>query len=180
MTPLQRIKGVLSPVVTPFNSDLSPDPQRFIAQCQWLISQNCGLAIFGTNSEANSQSVSERLELLEALVAADLDTTRMMPGTGCCALTDTVRLTKHAVHVGEDQAAVRNGHEIARLICRIALHVPGKHGPVAGTAAKDEGAVLDNDGLLKERAVIVNLNDERLGLLLGQRTGIGLSERSEL
>ena len=97
MSPSQRINGVLSPVVTPFDADLSPDPKRFIAQCQWLLSQNCGLAVFGTNSEANSLSANERIALLDALLAADVDPARMMPGTGCCALTDTVRLTEHAV-----------------------------------------------------------------------------------
>jgi 4-hydroxy-tetrahydrodipicolinate synthase len=100
MTQTERIKGVLSPVVTPFNADLSPDPKRFIAQCQWLLSQNCGLAVFGTNSEANSLSVNERIALLDSLLAADVDASRMMPGTGCCALTDTVRLTEHAVKAG--------------------------------------------------------------------------------
>jgi 4-hydroxy-tetrahydrodipicolinate synthase len=96
----QRIRGVLAPVVTPFGRDLSPDPQRFIAHCRWLLAQNCGLAVFGTNSEANSLSVNERIALLEALIAADLDPARMMPGTGCCALSDTVRLTEHAVKAG--------------------------------------------------------------------------------
>jgi 4-hydroxy-tetrahydrodipicolinate synthase len=100
MSPAQRIKGVLSPVVTPFNADLSPDAGRLIAQCQWLLTQNCGLAIFGTNSEANSLSVNERIALLDSLVSADVDPARMMPGTGCCALTDTVRLTEHAVKAG--------------------------------------------------------------------------------
>lgn len=100
MSPAQRIQGVLSPVVTPFNADLSPDAGRLIAQCQWLLTQNCGLAIFGTNSEANSLSVNERIALLDSLVAADVDPSRMMPGTGCCALTDTVRLTEHAVKAG--------------------------------------------------------------------------------
>jgi 4-hydroxy-tetrahydrodipicolinate synthase len=100
MSQSPRIKGVLSPVVTPFNADLSPDPQRFIEQCKWLLSQNCGLAVFGTNSEANSLSVNERIALLDALLAADVEASRMMPGTGCCALTDTVRLTEHAVKGG--------------------------------------------------------------------------------
>jgi len=100
MTATPRIQGVLSPVVTPFRSDLSPDPRRFIAHCKWLLSQNCGLAVFGTNSEANSLSVNERIALLDALIAADADPTRMMPGTGCCALSDTVRLTEHAVKAG--------------------------------------------------------------------------------
>jgi 4-hydroxy-tetrahydrodipicolinate synthase len=95
-----RIQGVLSPVVTPFRSDLSPDAERFVRHCRWLLSQNVGLAAFGTNSEANSLSADERIELLDHLVAAGLDTSRMMPGTGCCALPETVRLTAHALKVG--------------------------------------------------------------------------------
>jgi 4-hydroxy-tetrahydrodipicolinate synthase len=95
-----RLRGVLAPVVTPFTRDLRPDAERFIAHCRWLLSQNCGLAAFGTNSEANSLAVEERIALLEALLAAGLDPARMMPGTGCCALTDTVRLTAHAVTAG--------------------------------------------------------------------------------
>ena len=88
-----RIKGVLSPVVTPFKRDLSPDVARFVAHCQWLLSQDCGLAVFGTNSEANSLSADERMGLLDALVEAGVPTDRMMPGTGSCALTDTVEVT---------------------------------------------------------------------------------------
>jgi 4-hydroxy-tetrahydrodipicolinate synthase len=95
-----RLSGVLCPVITPFDEDLFPDEKRLIRQCQWLLSQNVGLAVFGTNSEANSLSVDEKIELLVGLVEADVDPTRMMPGTGCCALTDTVRLTAHAAKLG--------------------------------------------------------------------------------
>jgi 4-hydroxy-tetrahydrodipicolinate synthase len=95
-----RITGVLSPVVTPFTADLAPDAERFVRQCRWLLSQNVGLAVFGTNSEANSLSVDEKVELLDRLVAAGLDPARMMPGTGHCALPDSVRLTAHAVKAG--------------------------------------------------------------------------------
>lgn len=96
----QRIRGVLAPVVTPFSVDLSPDPERFIAHCKWLLSKNCGLAPFGTTSEANSMSAKERMTLLDALVAAGIDPLRMMPGTGCCSITETVELTAHAVKHG--------------------------------------------------------------------------------
>jgi 4-hydroxy-tetrahydrodipicolinate synthase len=95
-----RIRGVLSPVVTPFRADFSPDKERFIAHCQWLLSQNCGLAVFGTNSEANSLAADERSMLLDELVATGVDTSRMMPGTGCCSLTETVKLTSQAVKHG--------------------------------------------------------------------------------
>jgi 4-hydroxy-tetrahydrodipicolinate synthase len=100
MNDTPRIRGVLSPVVTPFKTDLSPDPERFVRQCRWLLSQNVGLAVFGTNSEANSLAVDEKIELLDRLVGAGLDPARMMPGTGHCALPDSVRLTAHAVKVG--------------------------------------------------------------------------------
>ena len=100
MSTKDRVTGVLSPVVTPFKADLSPDPERFVRQCRWLLSQDVGLAVFGTNSEANSLSTDEKIELLDRLVGAGVDPGRMMPGTGCCALTDSVRLTAHAMKLG--------------------------------------------------------------------------------
>jgi len=100
LPPSDRIRGVLAPVATPFKADLSPDPQRFIAHCQWLLSQNCGLAPFGTTSEANSMSTSERISLLDALIAGGIDPSCMMPGTGCCSITETVELTAHAIRHG--------------------------------------------------------------------------------
>jgi len=95
-----RVRGVLSPVVTPFDSALRPDAGRFVRHCRWLLDQGVGLAAFGTNSEANSLSVAEKLALLDALVDAGLPPERMMPGTGCCAFPDSVELTRHAVDRG--------------------------------------------------------------------------------
>jgi len=100
MSQPEKMSGVLSPVVTPFRKDLSPDADRLVRQCRWLLSQNCGLAVFGTNSEGNSLSVEEKIGLIDALVDGGLDTGRMMPGTGACAIPDTVRLTAHAVKRG--------------------------------------------------------------------------------
>lgn len=45
-------------------------------------------------------SAEERISLLDALVVAGLDPLRMMPGTGCCSITETVELTTHAVKHG--------------------------------------------------------------------------------
>jgi 4-hydroxy-tetrahydrodipicolinate synthase len=96
----QRPRGVLSPVVTPFTADLRPDAAALAGHCRWLLAQDVGLAVFGTNSEANSLSVAEKLGLLDALVEAGLPPARMMPGTGTCALPDTVELTRRAVTHG--------------------------------------------------------------------------------
>jgi 4-hydroxy-tetrahydrodipicolinate synthase len=95
-----RMSGVLSPVITPFGADLRPDAARLLRQCKWLLSQNCGLAVFGTNSEANSLSTDEKIDLMDALIDGGIDPARMMPGTGACALPDTVRMTAHAAKRG--------------------------------------------------------------------------------
>jgi len=96
-----RLSGVLAPVITPFTPRLAPDAGRFVRHCRWLLDHGCrGLAVFGTNSEANSLSVEERTELLDALVAGGVPAPALMPGTGCCALPDSVRLTAHAVKLG--------------------------------------------------------------------------------
>ena len=97
---MNRISGVFAPVVTPFKADLSPDADRLIGHCRWLLSNDVGLAVFGTNSEANSLSVDEKIDLLDRVVDAGVYPVRMMPGTGCSALTDSVRLTAHAVKLG--------------------------------------------------------------------------------
>ena len=95
-----RLRGVLSPVLTPFTNDLEPDAGRFVQHCRWLSDSGVGLAVFGTNSEGNSLSVAERMNLLDALLAAGIDPAGLMPGTGCCAFPDTVALTRKAVAAG--------------------------------------------------------------------------------
>lgn len=100
MQTTEGLKGVFSPVVTPFDKNLGVDAERLVRHCQWLVSQGVGLAIFGTNSEANSLSVSEKKALFDALVSAGIEPSLMMPGTGCCALPDTVELTRYVTENG--------------------------------------------------------------------------------
>lgn len=95
-----RIRGILSPVLTPFDAQGRPDPDRFIRHCHWLLAQDVGLAVFGTNSEANSLSLGEKRDLLDRLLAAGIAPERLMPGTGACALPDAIELTRHAVGAG--------------------------------------------------------------------------------
>lgn len=95
-----RLQGVLAPVLTPFNAGMEPDILRFTQLCRWLVAQDCGLAMFGTNSEGNSLSVEERIDLLATAIEAGVPAHRMLPGTGSCSLTDAVRLTRAAVGGG--------------------------------------------------------------------------------
>lgn len=95
-----RITGVLAPALTPFDRQLVPDGKRFVAFARVLTGLDIGLAPFGTTSEGNSLSVAEKLDLMEALAAGGIDMARVMPGTGACALPDTVELTRRAVRLG--------------------------------------------------------------------------------
>ena len=101
MAKKERITGVLAPVVTPFRKDYAPDAGRFVRHCRWLLKSGCaGLAVFGTNSEANSMSVREKRTLLEALVAGGVPAAALMPGTGHSAISDSIEMTRAAVELG--------------------------------------------------------------------------------
>ena len=136
----ENLQGVFSPVITPFNRDFTVDHVKLANQCEWLISQEVGLAIFGTNSEANSLSVDEKIFLLDKVIDYGIDPGKLMPGTGCCSMTDTINLTKHAVKVG----------------CAGVLMLP----PFYYKA-------VDDDGLFKYFSnIIESVNDERLRIYL--------------
>jgi 4-hydroxy-tetrahydrodipicolinate synthase len=93
--------GVNAAVLTAMNNDLSIDLDRMAAHCRWLLANGCnGLGVLGTTGEANSLGISERIAVLEGLAARGIPASRMMPGTGTTALTDTVLLTKKAEELG--------------------------------------------------------------------------------
>jgi 4-hydroxy-tetrahydrodipicolinate synthase len=93
--------GVNAAVLTAMNADLSIDLDRMAAHCRWLLGNGCnGLAVLGTTGEANSLGFQERVELLEGLIARGIPASKMLPGTGTTALTDTVLLTKKAETLG--------------------------------------------------------------------------------
>jgi len=91
--------GINAAALTAMTKDFAPDLDRFAAHCRWLLANGCnGLGILGTTGEANSFSADERRAILEGAVARGVPAAKLMPGTGCAALTDTVALTKHAKH----------------------------------------------------------------------------------
>jgi 4-hydroxy-tetrahydrodipicolinate synthase len=92
---------IYAAVLTPLKDDLAPDLPAWLDHCRWLLKEGLtGLAILGTTSEANSFSVDERLSLLDAIGMSDIDPGRILPGTGCCAIPDTVKLSKRALEIG--------------------------------------------------------------------------------
>ena len=92
------LPAVLSPVLTPFMADGNPDAQKLLKQCKWLESNGVGLAVFGTNSEANSMSAPQKMSTLTSLIEGGLNPAHMMPGTGATSIDATVNMTRHAVN----------------------------------------------------------------------------------
>jgi len=95
-----RPRGVFAAALTPLEDDLSPDIGATIGHYRWLLNEGCdGIVCLGTTGEANSFSLDERLGLLDALGETDLPG-KLIVGTGCCAVPDTVRLSKKALEIG--------------------------------------------------------------------------------
>lgn len=96
-----RVNGVFSASLTPVDAQLNIDQQRLRQHVGWLLDNGChGVALFGTTGEATSFSVNERKNALDALIADGVDPTRLLVGAGCCALSDSVELAKHALANG--------------------------------------------------------------------------------
>ena len=96
----EKIRGVHCAAATPLTADGAPDLARIAGHARRLIADGCdGIAVLGTTGEANSFSVGERQEILETAVAST-SPDRLIPGTGVCAIPDTVALTRHALSLG--------------------------------------------------------------------------------
>ena len=93
--------GVWAPTITPLDNADNIDHDKLTRHVRWLLANGChGVVLFGTTGEAPSFTSDERKVALEALVAADIGTERLVVGTGCTAVRDTIDLTRHAVDLG--------------------------------------------------------------------------------
>lgn len=98
--PHHLIEGLWCATLTPLTAGGAIDHARFPAHVQWLFSQGVkGVAPFGTTGEGQSFSVDERRAGLDALLGA-VPAKRVLPGTGCASLSETIALTKHATSAG--------------------------------------------------------------------------------
>jgi 4-hydroxy-tetrahydrodipicolinate synthase len=134
-------EGIIAACPTPMLADLTVDHELLADHCRWLLANGCGgVALLGSTGEANSFSVMERIEILEKLEIAGIPGDRVIVGTGCCAIPDTVLLTKHALSLG---------------ITTVLVLPPFYYKKV------DEDGLFDSYG-----RIITKVDDERLNILL--------------
>lgn len=94
-------RGVIAPILTPFNDDLTIATDLYVAHARWLLEQGCvGIAPFGTTGEALSIGIDERIEALRALLDGGIDPDCVIPGTGLTNIEDTARLSRACLDMG--------------------------------------------------------------------------------
>jgi len=99
--PPHLISGLWCATLTPISNDGRIDHGRFADHVRWLFAQGVqGIAPFGTTGEGQSFSVDERRAGVDALLAAGIAGARIVAGTGCAALPETIALSRHAVQAG--------------------------------------------------------------------------------
>ncbi len=95
------IRGVLAPLLTPFNDDMTVATDLYVAHAKHLLDDGCaGLVPFGTTGEALSVGIDERIAAVRALVEAGIDPALMIPGTGLSNVADTARLSRACLDSG--------------------------------------------------------------------------------
>ena len=95
------LPGIWPAMLTPLDAALNIDHPRFAAHARSLLAAGCGgVTPFGTTGEGTSFSVDERRAALDALVEGGVPGSRILVGTLCTALTDTLALTRHALSIG--------------------------------------------------------------------------------
>ena len=97
----EPMRGVIAPILTPFNNDLSIATDLYVDLANRLCDEGCaGLAPFGTTGEALSVGIDERIAAIGALVDGGVDPAKMIPGTGLSNIVDTARLSRACLDLG--------------------------------------------------------------------------------
>lgn len=93
--------GIFAAVLTPMDDDGAIDFRTLATHCGTLIREGChGVSLFGTTGEGPALTAEERMAGLEAVIEGGVPAAGILPGTGCAAVPDAVRLTRHAVAHG--------------------------------------------------------------------------------
>lgn len=150
----ERFRGVITPILTPYNDDFSIAEDLYLAHAGACLAGGAHyISPFGTTSEALSQSMRERMAMVELLASSGTARPgQMMPGTGLCNMEETATLCRHAVELG----------------CAAVMTLP----PFFFVNAGDEGLYRYFSGLIE------SVGSDRLKVCLyhiPQMAGIGIS-----
>ena len=96
-----KITGAYCAVLTPLDNNLSINNNLHLRHCQSLMQKGLdGLTIFGTNGEASSFSINQKIHSIEFLLENRIDASNLIIGSGAASLEDAMELTNFSVKIG--------------------------------------------------------------------------------
>ncbi|WP_291583183.1 4-hydroxy-tetrahydrodipicolinate synthase [Clostridium sp. UBA6640] len=102
-----KLEGIITPILTPMNSDESINLDELGNQIERLIDGGVhGLFPFGTNGEGYILSENEKIEVLEATIDKANGRLPVYAGSGCISTADTVRMSVKAQELGADVLSI--------------------------------------------------------------------------
>ena len=102
-----EIKGIIPPIITPFNEDESINVQELRAQVNRLIAGGVhALFPFGTNGEGYILNGEEKKLVLETVIEETNGRVPIYAGTGCVSTKETVEQSKMAMDMGADVLSI--------------------------------------------------------------------------
>jgi 4-hydroxy-tetrahydrodipicolinate synthase len=102
-----QIRGSIAPLVTPFKADGGLDLEAIPRLVEWQLDRGThGISVGGSTGEPTSQTVAERIAVMEAAAAATGDRVPFLPGSGASLFEETVELTAAAERLGADAALI--------------------------------------------------------------------------
>lgn len=106
-----KIKGVIPPMVTPFNEADEVDYEKHIFNVKkWGEYDIAGYLVLGSNSETVYLTEEEKLELIKLTVENKAEGKIVMVGSGMESTKETISLTNKAGDLGADCALIITPH----------------------------------------------------------------------
>jgi 4-hydroxy-tetrahydrodipicolinate synthase len=100
---MERLKGSIVPLVTPYNEDLSIDFVTFRKLINWQIENGShGISVAGSTGEMTLLSYEEKVKLFEVAVQEASGKVPVVASTGSSNLNETIALSKEAEKIGCD------------------------------------------------------------------------------
>ncbi len=104
---INRLRGSIAPVVTPFDQDLEVDYAALRGLIEWQIREGShGISVTGTTGEPSSLRLQERVAVFQTTIDTVAGRVPVMLGTGSNNLEETLELTHQAQALGADAALV--------------------------------------------------------------------------
>jgi len=106
MKPVE-IKGIIPPIITPFNDDESINVAELRNQVNRLIAGGVhALFPFGTNGEGYILNGEEKKKVLEVVIEETNGRVPVYAGTGCISTRETIQQSKMAMDMGADVLSI--------------------------------------------------------------------------